>query len=104
MILKEHELNKLIVEYEKKAEENYRNYQETGNGRYWTAYHKNEDMADTLKVARDHKNEYVKARGAISDIKQWAGTAKRIPYCTPELRDIEIKNLLDAIIESAKWL
>lgn len=33
MILNDKELDKLIADYEKKSEEAYRNYQETGYGR-----------------------------------------------------------------------
>lgn len=104
MILKDKELDKLIEGYEKKSEQAYRNYQDTGHGRYWNTHKKYEDLADTLKVARDYKTSYNKSKGVISNIKRWAGTVSEMPYYTDERKEQEIKNILNEIIDCAKWL
>lgn len=104
MILKDSELDKLIADYERKSEEAYRNYQDTGNGRYWNTHRKYEDLADTLKVARDHKEATQKSRSAISDIKQWAGTISEMPYMTQERKEKETTAILNEILYRARFL
>ena len=104
MILKDKELDKLIEDYEKKSEEAYRNYQETGHGRYWNTKRKYEDLADTLKISRDYKKICAGSRCAISSIKQWAGTVAEMPYYTDERKQHETKRLLNEIIDCAKFL
>lgn len=104
MILKDEELNKLIESYEKKSEEAYRNYQDTGHGRYWNTHRTYEDLADTLKVARDYKKAYNESRSAISNIKQWAGTVSDMPYYTDERKEQETKKILNEIINFARFL
>lgn len=104
MILNEKELDALITTYENKSEEAYRNYQDTGYSRYWNAHKKYEDMADTLKVARDSKTRYVQCMRIASDMKQWAGTISQMPYMTQERKDQETLGILNEIVENAKWL
>lgn len=104
MILNDKELDKLIADYEKKSDEAYRNYQDTGYGRYWNTHRKYEDLADTLKVARDHKEATQRSRSVISDMKQWAGTISQMPYMSPERKEAEITGILNEIIYRAKFL
>lgn len=104
MILNDKELDKLIADYEKKSDEAYRNYQDTGYGRYWNTHRKYEDLADTLKVARDHKEATQRSRSVISDMKQWAGTISQMPYMSPERKEAEITGILNEIICRAKFL
>lgn len=104
MILNDKELDKLIADYEKKSDEAYRNYQDTGNGRYWTTHRKYEDLADTLKVARDYKEVTQRSRSVISDMKQWAGTISQMPYMSQERKEAETITILNGIIARVKWL
>lgn len=104
MILKDKELDELIESYEKKSEEAYRNYQDTGYGRYWNTHRKYEDLADTLKVARDHKEVTQRSRSVISDMKQWAGTISQMPYMSQERKEAETITILNGIIARVKWL
>lgn len=104
MILQDKELDALIETYEKKSNEAYHNYQDTGYSRYWNSHKKYEDMADTLKVARDGKKRWQQCVGIISNIKQWAGTISKMPYMENDRKEREIKSILNEIIETAKWL
>jgi uncharacterized protein YqeY len=104
MILNDKELTQLIEKHEKKSEEAYRNYQDTGNGRYWSTHKKEEDLADTLKVALKHKEEHRKLVSISSALKNWAGTIAQMPYMTAERKEAEIKSILNEIMENAKWL
>lgn len=104
MILNDKELNKLIEDYEKKSEEAYRNYQDTGYSRYWNTHRKYEDLADTLKVARDSKERYKQCVSITSDLKQWAGTISQMPYFSAERKEQETVNILNEIICRAKFL
>lgn len=104
MILNDKELDKLIADYEKKSEEAYRNYQDTGYSRYWNTHRKYEDLADTLKVARDGKDRYKQCVSIVSDLKQWAGTISQMAYYTAERKEQETVNILNGIINRAKWI
>ena len=104
MILNDKELDKLIADYEKKSEEAYRNYQDTGYSRYWNTHRKYEDLADTLKVARDGKERYKQCVSLTSDIKQWAGTISQMPYYSAERKEQETLIILNGIISRAKFL
>ena len=104
MILKGKELDELIESYEKKSEEAYRNYQDTGHGRYWNTHRKYEDLADTLKVARDYKEVYNQSKSAISNIKTWARTISEMPYYTSERKEQETIKILNEILCLAKFL
>ena len=99
MILSVEELTKLIAEYEKKSEEAYRNYQDTGNGRYWSTHRKYEDLADTLKVAREYRDKHLRRSDAESAIRRWAGVVADMPWYTAERREAEAKRILGEILE-----
>ena len=104
MILNDKELDKLISDYEKKSEEAYRNYQDTGYSRYWNTHKKYEDLADTLKVARDGKERYKQCISITSDIKRWAGTISQMPYYSQERKEQETVNILNEIVDKARWI
>lgn len=77
MVIEDEKLDKLIEDCEKKSVEAFKNYQATGHSRYWNTHRKYEDLADTLKVARDAKDRYEQCISIISDLKQWAGTISK---------------------------
>ena len=104
MVLKDEEINKLIADYEKKSDEAYRNYQDTGYSRYWATHRKYEDLADTLKVARDGKKKHYLCSVLESDVKQWAGTISQMPYYSRERKEKETTDILNAIVYRAKWI
>lgn len=99
MILKSEELDKLIEEYEKKSEDAYRNYQDTGHGRYWNMYRKYEDLADTLKVAREYMDKHIRSVDAEILIRRWAKVIADMPWYTVERREAETKRILGEILE-----
>ena len=51
-------LMKLADSYRKKADVAYQNYQETGITRYYSTYHRNEDLADALQMAANAADEH----------------------------------------------
>ena len=51
---------KLCEQYRKKADRNFRNYQETGEPRYERESRNAEEIADALSVAMDHADEHDK--------------------------------------------
>lgn len=99
MILSNEELDKLIAEYEKKSEEAYRNYQDTGHGRYWNTHRKYEDLADTLKVAREYRDKHIRSGDAEHSIRRWAGVIADMPWYTVERREAETERILGEILE-----
>lgn len=104
MILNDKELDKLIEEYEKKSEEAYRNYQDTGYSRHWNTHKKYDDLADTLKVARNYKEATQRSRSVISDMKQWAWTISQMPHMSQERKEAETITILNGIIACVKSL
>lgn len=92
MIMNKNTLDALIEKYEKKAEQNFRNYQETGLRRYEKAYEDAQDLADTLRMARsahDDHTELVHWRGQISVLASKAKRAKE-----PEQMEKVLKELI----------
>lgn len=76
MVLKGKQLDDLIAKYEVEADKNWRNYQDTGLSRYERAQHKAEDLADTLKVARDASEDHNKMLQYRWIITKWAAMLK----------------------------
>lgn len=101
MILKDKALDELIEKCEKKSEAAYRNYQDSGHGSYWNTHRKYEDMADTLKVARDSKKTFEECRAALMSIGEWAHAISKMPYYTPERRERETARILAEIADCA---
>ena len=104
MILEDAKLDKLIAEYETKMNEGYRNYQDTGNGRYWNTYKKYEDLSDTLKVAKNYKSAIEKNSKLESKLKDWAGTVSKMPYFSSERREDETRRIINEIVDAAREL
>lgn len=69
------DLEKLIERYDKKAETAYRNYQETGMGRYDTERRNAEDLADAMRAAYNAADEHQALVSLRSQVVWWAGEA-----------------------------
>lgn len=52
------ELEKLIAQYQQKADKAEDAYQQTGQTRYYTTHWKNQDMADALRMALSAKEDH----------------------------------------------
>lgn len=70
------ELQKLITRYDEKAERAFRNYQETGMGRYDTERRNAEDMADALRAAYHAAEEHQTLISIKGQVVWWAGDAE----------------------------
>lgn len=69
------DLEKLIERYDKKAETAFRNYQETGMGRYDTECRNAEDMAEALRAAYNAAAEHETLISLRAQIILWASQA-----------------------------
>ncbi len=58
MVLPKKELEKLAAKYQEKADAAAMNYQDTGYSRYYTAKNRNEDLADSLRMAAAASDEH----------------------------------------------
>lgn len=58
MVLSKKELEKLAAKYQAKADEAEATYQETGMSRYHTIKNRNEDLADSLRMAAAASDEH----------------------------------------------
>ena len=68
-------IGKLCDQYRKKADRNFRNYQETGEPRYERESRTAEEIADALSVALDHAEEhdkYICLKIAVADLARKA--------------------------------
>jgi len=52
------EIEALLEKQRKISERNYRNYQESGVNRYWTAYNKAEDIISLCEMALDSAEDH----------------------------------------------
>ena len=92
MTIPKKKLEELVAKYEKQADQAYRNYQETGITRYDTARRTAEDLADTLRIALNSKDEHdalVHFKGTISSLASAARGAH-----TPEAKDRVLRSLI----------
>lgn len=84
-------LMKLADSYRKKADAAYQNYQETGIARYYSAYHRNEDLADALQAAAnaaDEHNALIAIRGELAHFASRAAMATSKYRTEPEKAEL----------------
>ena len=92
------ELQALADRYQRIADRAYRNYQETGIGRYDTKYRDNERLADALRMADDAAEDHqamVHYKGELADSAYKAG---RIKYSDPETAEKLRKEIISALL------
>ncbi len=68
-------IEKLCEQHRKKAERNFRTYQETGEPRYERESNRAEETADALSIALDHAEEhdkYICLKIAVADLAHQA--------------------------------
>lgn len=78
MVLPKKELEKLAAKYQAKADEADATYQETGMSRYYTSKTRNEDLADSLRMAAaasDEHQELVSLRMVMTNYMSRAAAA-----------------------------
>lgn len=88
--MKKEELEKLAEKYQAKADADYQNYQETGMTRYGTAYRKNEDMADALRMAAAAADNHAALLSIRSTMSNFAWRAKMISIETDDEKKSEL--------------
>lgn len=80
------DLEKLVVKYQKRADEAAAKHQETGLTRYYTTYWNNQDMADALRMAVSAKDDCE----ALRDMRlMMSNFASRGAAATSEIRPRE---------------
>ena len=98
----EKELEKLIVQYQKRADNAEQANQETGVQRYYTTHWMNQNMADALRIALSAKEEHETLR----DMKMMLSNfASRGAAATSPLRsgDEQVKLALTLARELAEY-
>lgn len=98
----EKELKKLIDEYQRKADDAERMRQETGLQRYYTAYWKNQDMADALRIALSAKEDHETLQDMKSALSKFAskGAIATSPFSS---EDEQVKLALVLAKELAEY-
>ena len=96
------ELEKLANSYEKKAENDYQAYQETGMTRYDTQWRKNEDKAEAMRMPLNSKEEHNMLVHLRGDLAELASCADRIPYAPEDRREAMYKELADRVLSYAR--
>ncbi len=92
------ELQALADRYQRIADRAYRNYQESGIGRYDTKCRDNERLADALRMAADATEDHqamVHYKGELTDLAYKAG---RIKYCDPETAEKLREEIISALL------
>lgn len=82
----EKELEKMIDKYQKRADAAEQAHQETGMQRYYTAYWKNQDMADALRIALSAKEDHETLQDMKSALSNFAskGAIATSPFSTED--------------------
>jgi len=80
------------------------NYQDSGNGRYYNTFNKNEALADVLTDALNAEKHIEISKRLSSHIRQWAGMISEFPYKTTERTEQEIKQIIAEIMLQVKFL
>jgi len=92
--MKQADIEKLVDRYQAKADKAFNNYQETGVQRYQSEWHRNEDLADALRIAAgaaDEHNALISLRGHLASIgakAQDLGTFHDYPEVDALLKEI----------------
>lgn len=81
------ELLAMAEKHQKKANQEYRNYQETGITRYLTSCRKNEDLADALRMAACAEDDHQMLGSILAQMSLLAYKAKAA--MRPGLGDVE---------------
>ena len=95
------ELEALADKHQRKAEEAYRNYQETGISRYNRERQKNEDFADAFRMAAAASEEHhalIHLRGSVAAL---ASEAKHIEFVPDDQKPKALEALRKNLIASA---
>lgn len=98
--MKREELEALAVKYQGKADRAYRNYQETGIGRYDREYRNSEDLADALRMAAraaDDAHKLVDLRVTLSTLGSEAARIRRNAWSADE-----VNAFLNKVISAAR--
>lgn len=96
------ELEKLAEQHQRKADTAFQTYQETGMTRYETAYQKNEDMAEALRMAAnaaDDHDKLIHLRGVLS---QLAGIASGIAWASDDQKPARMKEAINELLAVAR--
>lgn len=82
------ELEKLIAQYQQKADKAEDAYQQTGAARYHATYWRNQEMADALRMALSAKDDHDTLRDMRMVLSNFAsrGAAAVSPHRTPDER------------------
>ncbi len=93
-------IEKLIASHEKSADRQYRNYQDSGNGRYYTAYKRHEEIVEALRIALDAAEEHNKYNFMRADLAMLAEKAKRT-LCRHKESDPESCSMMNDVVAVA---
>lgn len=95
------ELEALADKHQQKADDAYRNYQETGITRYNRDRQKDEDFADAFRMAAAAADEHyalIHLRGTVASL---ASEAKRIEFAPEDQKPKALETLRKNLISSA---
>lgn len=98
------EIEKLAERYQKKADEAYANYQETGITRYDTTRRNNEDLADALRMAAAASDDHaalVHLRGTFASL---AAKAESIQWAAESQKEERTKSLVNELLSAARMM
>lgn len=92
-------LKKLIDQYQRKADNAYRSYQESGISRYDREYRNNENIAEALRIALNASDEHTKLISIKADL---ATLAYRAEIAVHNHDSSEAASVLNSLIAAAE--
>lgn len=74
----EKEVHDLAEKYQKKADEAWETYQETGSGRYLGVYHKNQELADAFRMVERVRESHERLKSLDYHMAYFARRARDV--------------------------
>lgn len=95
-------LEALANKYQSKADQAYRNYQETGISRYDNERRKNEDIADAMRMAAAASDDHQKMIHLRTSLMNLAGEAFYISYMPEDQKQKALESLRKNLLALAR--
>lgn len=102
LTMKKAELERLAEKYQRKADDAYQAYQETGIGRYDTARRKNEDMAEALRMAASAEEDHAKMIFLKAEISRLASDAASVEYAPDDMKQAKMQKVISSLLALAR--
>lgn len=102
LTMKKAELERLAEKYQRKADDAYQAYQETGIGRYDTTRRNNEDLAEALRMAASAEEDHAKMVFLKVELSRMASEAASVKYASEDTKQAKMQRVISGLLALAR--